>query len=274
MSNAITIYNQFDQLTKAASALVKSGYFQDVKTEAQAIVKVMAGAELGLPPFSSMTGIHIIQGKPVLGSNLIATLVKNDPRYDYHIKTSTNTECVIEWLEGGKVVGTSEFTMNEAKAANLTGKDNWNKYPSDMLFARALTRGARRYAPGIFGGSPIYTPEELGAETDEEGNIIIDSVAKDVTPPPAQPVTPPANGKLTLETAMQEKNREGVAYGDLPTDTLAHMANSLDKLLAKNGMTPEERAEKEYKRDACRVILDARSKSKASIPLGVIPENE
>lgn len=66
--NALTIYKDFDGLQRAAMALQKSGYFQDVKTEAQAIVKVMAGSELGLPPFASMTGIHIIQGKPVLGA--------------------------------------------------------------------------------------------------------------------------------------------------------------------------------------------------------------
>ena len=147
MTQELAIYQQFDALTKASNALYKSGYFSDVKSEAQAIVKVLAGAELGLPPFASMTGIHIIQGKPVLGANVIATLVKNDPRYNYHIQTCTNDTCVLDWYEDGKPVGTSGFTIQEAKAAGLTNKDNWVKYPSDMLFARALTRGARRFAP-------------------------------------------------------------------------------------------------------------------------------
>ena len=90
MKNALTVYDQFNELQRAAVALQESGYFKDVTSKAQAIVKVMAGAELGLPPFASMTGIHIIQGKPVLGANVIATLVKNDPRYDYQIKTATD----------------------------------------------------------------------------------------------------------------------------------------------------------------------------------------
>ncbi|NJO31398.1 MAG: recombinase RecT [Richelia sp. SL_2_1] len=49
--------------------------------------------------------------------------------------------------------------------AGLLGKDNWKKWPSDMMFARALTRGARRYCPDVFGG-PAYTKEELEDSVD------------------------------------------------------------------------------------------------------------
>jgi len=188
MTTALSVYDQFDELQRAAIALKESGYFKDVTSKAQAIVKVMAGAELGLPPFASMTGIHIIQGKPVLGANVLATLVKNDPRYDYQVKTATNEVCELEWFDNGanvgtgRKIGTSSFTMAEAKAAGLTGKDNWKKYPSDMLFARAISRGARRFAPGIFGGSPVYTPDEMGAEVDENGAMVVDSVMIDADP--------------------------------------------------------------------------------------------
>jgi len=176
MTNTIAIYEQMNQLQTAAQALHASGFFKDTTSQAQAMVKVMAGAELGLPPFASMTGIHIVQGKPVLGANLVATLVKNDPRYNYRVKQADDQACILTWYENGAAVGESSFTIAEATAAGLSGKDNWKKYTSDMLFARALTRGARRFAPGIFGGAPIYTPEELGVDTDEDGHII------DVTP--------------------------------------------------------------------------------------------
>jgi len=169
--NALSIYKDFDGLQRAALALFKSGYFTDAKSEAQAIVKVMAGSELGLPPFASMTGIHIIQGKPTLGSNVLATLVKNDPRYDYRIKQADDTACVLTWYEHGEKIGSAGFTIDEAAEAGLTGKDNWRKYTSDMLFARAISRGARRFAPGIFGGAPVYTPDEMGVDTNEQGFI-------------------------------------------------------------------------------------------------------
>lgn len=217
MSNALAIYEQMNSLTLAAKALQASGYFGDVKSEAQALVKVMAGAEIGLPPFASMTGIHIVQGKPVIGSNLVATLVKNDPRYDYRVKQADANACVINWYEGGQIVGESSFTMAEATAAGITNKPTWKAYASDMLFARALTRGARRYAPGIFGGSPIYTPEELGADTDDAGHII------DVTPTPAlaPAVTiapPPSDEDVTIREASA-RDFVNVAAALLDTDT-------------------------------------------------------
>ena len=233
MSNALAIYEQMNSLTLAAKALQASGYFGDVKSEAQALVKVMAGAEIGLPPFASMTGIHIVQGKPVIGSNLIATLVKNDPRYDYRVKQADASACVITWYEGGQVVGESSFTMTEATAAGITNKPTWKAYASDMLFARALTRGARRFAPGIFGGSPIYTPDELGVDTDADGHII--DVTPAPAPAPAITITAPmpdddlviheasarefiavASGLLSTDEADIKTRLQGLGYTGIP----------------------------------------------------------
>lgn len=206
MTNALTIYEQMSELRTAANAMHASGMFADVKTQAQALVKIMAGAEMGLPPFASMSGIHIVQGKPVLGANLIATLVKNDPRYDYRIRTCDNNQCVLVWYENGAAVGESEFTTAEAQAAGLAGKDNWKKYPSDMLFARAISRGARRYAPGIFGGAPVYTPDEVNLDTDKDGHIVNVTPAVVIEPPQPQLASGPLpDDELVIaETAVRE----------------------------------------------------------------------
>ena len=225
MTNALAIYEQMNALQSAAQALHASGFFSDVKTQAQAMVKVMAGAEIGLPPFASMSGIHIVQGKPVLGANLVATLVKNDPRYDYRVKQADNKVCILTWYEGGQVVGESSFTWEEATAAGLTGKDNWRKYTSDMLFARALTRGARRYAPGIFGGAPIYTPDEMGVDTDEDGHVVEGQIVNVTTPAangnnhaPAADTGPLPDDELTVSES-EPRQFIAVAAGLLATDT-------------------------------------------------------
>ena len=185
--NALAIYEQFDTMQRVAVVLHESGYFGDVKSKAQAIIKVMAGAELGLPPFASMTGIHIIQGKPALGANVIATLIKNDPRYDYRVVELTDTVCRVEFFEQGQRCGVSEFTAQDARKA---GTKNMDKYPKNMLFSRAISNGAKWFTPGIFGGSPIYTPDELGADVDEDGNVVEGEI---VHPAPVsrQPEPPP-----------------------------------------------------------------------------------
>ena len=268
-NNQLAVYQNFDNISKAANALQKSGYFKDVTSEAQAIVKVMAGAELGLPPFASMTGIHIIQGKPALGSNVIATLIDNDPRYDYKVKKHDAKECVIDFYRNGELHGTSNFTIEEAQTAGLTNNPNWKKFPSDMLFARAITRGARRFTPGLFGGSPIYTPEELGVDTDEEGYI--DTTHEIID----QPTTPSNNGHdlvdvaiaeggkvsstMSLETAENMVDSKKRRYGDMTNDELSGYSIGIGKLLAKNGLTPEKHDEYMMKMDAIQVILEARN---------------
>jgi len=168
--SALTIYQKdgFDTIQRTAMALYKSGYFTDAKSEAQAIVKVMAGAELGLPPFASMTGIHVIQGKPALGANLIASLIKSHPNYNYRVIELTPEVCRIQFYENGEKSGVSEFTAQDAQRA---GVKNMQKYPKNMLFARAISNGARWHCPDIFGGSPVYTGEELGVDFDEDGYI-------------------------------------------------------------------------------------------------------
>ena len=191
MDNALAIYNQFSQLQAAAQVLYKSRYFSDVQDEAKAIVKVMAGAELGLPPFASMTGIHIIQGKPAIGANVIATLIKNDPRYNYRVLEHTDNVCRIQFYEDGQPCGVSEFTAKDAQKA---GTKNMDKYPKNMLFARAISNGAKWYTPGIFGGAPVYTPDELGADVDEDGTIIEGSY----TAQPQQAQKPPAPTKAMM----------------------------------------------------------------------------
>ena len=171
MSNSLAVIDrgEFDTMQRVSKALVASGYFNDAKDMSQALVKVMAGREMGLGPFASMTGVHIIKGKPVLGANLIATLIKAHPDYNYRIKAHTNEICEIEFFEHGESVGVSSFAASDAKAAGLSG-DNWRKYARNMLFARAISNGAKWHTPGIFGGAPVYTPDELGADVQYDGN--------------------------------------------------------------------------------------------------------
>lgn len=174
---------QYELMKKQAGAFFRSAMFPDLKSHEQAVVKVMIGKELGLNAFASITGIHMVQGKPVIGANLIATMIANHRAYNYRILKSTKEVCEIEFYESkdkivnkDTAVGSVCFTIQEAQEAGLLGKDNWKKYPSDMLFARAISRGARRFAPGIFGGAAVYTPDEMGVDTDEDGVITRDKI--------------------------------------------------------------------------------------------------
>lgn len=162
--------------------LAKSGYFQDTRDAAQAIVKVLAGQELGFGPVASMTGVYIVKGKVSLSANLMGAAVKRSGRYNYRVLELTDEAAEIEFFEDGKGIGRSRFTLQDAQKAGLNGSDNWRKYPRNMLFARALSNGVKWYCPDVTGG-PAYTPDELGAVVDEDGEVI----EAEAIDPPASP---------------------------------------------------------------------------------------
>lgn len=148
------------EITSLADAFVKSGFFADTKQQAQAIVKILYGQELGIGPVASMLNVHVIEGKPALGSNLMAAIIKRSGRYDFTVDRHTTTECVLTFYTGQRKLGQSTFTIDDAKRAGVAGRQNWTRYPKAMLFARALSMGARMYCADIFLGA-IYEPEEL-----------------------------------------------------------------------------------------------------------------
>ena len=57
-----------DQLARASDMLSKSGMFPDCKTPAQVAVKLMVARDMGLTATQVMTGLHMVKGKPFIGS--------------------------------------------------------------------------------------------------------------------------------------------------------------------------------------------------------------
>jgi hypothetical protein len=196
------------ELRQVGEIMFASGMFRDLKSVQQAMVKLLAGAELGYGPFQSLRAFHVIEGKPVETSGEITARIKRSGKYrmeTYFIdesgnhldpiktKSSITHGCVVlihervdgTWIPLEPVV----FTKDDAKEAGLLSKQVWKSYLRDMLFARTLTAAARRHCADIFGG-PIYGPEEFGAEVsiDSEGNQVI--VGFEPPAPPPQTVEP------------------------------------------------------------------------------------
>jgi hypothetical protein len=253
------VIQSMDDVERAARAMAASKFFPDSREAAQAIVKVLAGRELGFGAFASMTGVAIIQGKPVVGANLTAAAIKQTGKYNYRVTEHTEQVCRIKFFENGQEVGVSSFTMEDARAAGLVGKDNWKKYPRNMLFARAISNGQKWYAPDVYNGVTVYTPDEMGAVVDEEGNAVIEAVTVDErikpTPqseskkPQAQPaptdehkrlvqefaesfnsiplplrgkaITPKMNDEEALKKAIQHNKNLAVKSGDIASAEMA-----------------------------------------------------
>jgi len=171
------------ELKEVAAVFIESGSFNDVKQAAQAMVKIMAGQELGFSPIVSMTNIHFFNGKVSIGSNLMASLIKDSGKYEYKITEHTNEACSIQFYQRIKDELKSlgvpvRYTIQDATKAGLTGKEVWKKYPSDMLFAACIRQGTRRYCADVLRG---MTPEsDNGVEEDTVDRSAFDNEAETV----------------------------------------------------------------------------------------------
>jgi hypothetical protein len=200
------------QMKAVAQAMAMSGMFPDIaRDSAKAFVKIMAGQEMGIPPFQAMSDISIIQGKAAAGGNIYASKVKSNPRYDYRVKSWTAQGCEIEFFEliDGKreSIGVSQFDEKDAQRAGLLGKGSWKMYPRNMFFNRAMTAGVRTFCPDALNGVNAYTPEELGSEVDEDGRAIVQS-----------------------STSFPDQYRGGAPLGDSPAEDLPDPAEAFNDI--------------------------------------------
>jgi hypothetical protein len=102
-------------------------------------------------------------GKGSISAQLMAGLLRRHG-YDFKVTTETDQRVAMTFhkLVDGKrrKLGDVTWTILEAIGAGLTWRDLWRHYPTDMLWARCLMRGARRYASEV-GTGLAYTREEL-----------------------------------------------------------------------------------------------------------------
>lgn len=126
---------------------------------------------LGLHPMVAITGIHVIEGKPSASAALISALVRR-AGHTLRVKGDAK-QATAQIIRTDDREWTFEvtFTIDDARNAGLLGKDVWKKYPASMLKARAISAVARDACEeALFGVH--YTPEELGAVVDQEGNPV------------------------------------------------------------------------------------------------------
>jgi hypothetical protein len=221
------------------SVLVKSGFFQDTKDVAQAIVKVLAGRELGFGPIASMQGVYIVKGRVTLSANLVGAAIQRSGKYRYVVKTLTNDACTLVFRGPDNTSFESTFTIQDAQQAGLAS-GNYKTFPRNMLFARALTNGARWFCPEVFNG-PIYTPDELGAVVNDEGQVI-EVTASEPAPQPAavdqetgeMPDDERSAALRDWVVASDEAIRLGIAHNQPPSNaSLESIRKGTDGLTAR-----------------------------------------
>ncbi|MDU7239828.1 hypothetical protein [Actinomyces sp.] len=195
---------------KLAGASLLPAQYQ--RQPANILLAIQTGAPLGFTAMQSIHGIHVIKGKPTMSADMTAAAVRRAGHKLRITGDDTHAVAVLIRSDDPEFEYRCEWTLDRAKKAGLLGNDTWAKYPAAMLRARAITEVARAGASEALYGV-VYTPEELGAEVDEDGAVI------DVEPAP-KPARPLVDDKTLSEVtelagALGLKSKavlEGVAY--------------------------------------------------------------
>jgi hypothetical protein len=125
---------------------------------------ILAGREVGIPPMRALQHMHIVDGRPTMSAEQKRAQALAAGHDIVYVETTT-TRCVVKGRRSGSDQWTTvTWTMDDAKAAKLDGKDNYRKHPRRMLQARATGELCDLLFPDATGG--LATFEQAVDETD------------------------------------------------------------------------------------------------------------
>jgi hypothetical protein len=148
-----------DSMQTMANAVAKSKLWKTVDTPEKALALMLLCQSEGLHPMTAVRRYDLIQGTPTMKSE--AQLAEFYQRGGAVVWMQRTAEvCEAKFLHprhcpDGVII---KWTMEDARRAGLTNKDNWKHYPRQMLAARVISEGVQTVDPGA--GLGMLTPEE------------------------------------------------------------------------------------------------------------------
>jgi hypothetical protein len=207
MQNQIVVHNQSVQdITAMAQAITKSGLF-GIKQPDQAVALMLVAQSEGRHPASVASEFDIIQGRPALKSQAaLARFQAAGGKIQWIDRTDTKASAKFSHPSGGEL--SVEWTIAQASAAGLTGKQTWKQYPRQLLSARVVAEGVRAVFPACLNG--VYLAEEVQdfdtkpRPSKEVIEIIQEAPSvKEVPSLPEPPKEEPINAKLDAPVPME-----------------------------------------------------------------------
>lgn len=159
-------------------------------------VILMTGHELDISPMQAIRSINVIKGKAVMSSDLMAALVQRRSSVCeyFRLVESTPERATYETKRRGHPEPVRlSYTLAEAKAAGLLGKDNWRNHGTAMLRARSSGALARAVYPDLVHG--MYVEDEGEEIARDEAVAYAAPAPVDAAgdaPPPAEEAPPPS----------------------------------------------------------------------------------
>lgn len=181
----------WDVLERQANVLAQSGI---VPSQYQGkpndiIAAGLMGHEVGWGVMTSLQLIHVVEGKPEVSAEGMVALIR---RAGHSLKGTVSPEGA--YVSGRRGDSGDEmeysFTQEDAKRADLAGKQNWRRYPSSMLWARAVSQLGRMLFPDVLLGVSYVHGEISGADFD---------LGEPIVPPPVDGVLDASGSPMLME---------------------------------------------------------------------------
>ena len=193
-------FNSVNEIIEFAQYAIDSGLIpKNFKTPESVFAVVQQGRELNIGAFTALNNIHSIQGKPTISSHMQRALARRNGTYwqiidDFKIlpEVKDNDDNIIskrdvvttirfftkaDKLDGRIIEQDISYHWSDAIRAGWNTKDNWKKYPKNMLLARCFSKGIMIVDPESQMG--FYETSETAdalndtvISLDENGNII------------------------------------------------------------------------------------------------------
>ena len=152
MSTAVSFYALSD-MQVMAEAVAQSGLF-GMKSMPQALALMLVAQAEGQHPATITQDYDIIQGKACRKTHsVMARFQMMGGRVEWHQLTDAVADATFTHSAGGSL--RMSWTIEQAKKAGLTNKDNWKNYPRAMLRARCIAEGVRAVYPAAIGGMMV-----------------------------------------------------------------------------------------------------------------------
>lgn len=196
--NALTTYTPNDILT-TAKALIASGFLpKSIDTVDKAFAIITMSQELGIGMWQGLNGINVIQGKPTVSPQLMLALINRSGQLEDMQIDANADRAIVTLKRRGRTAHTETFTIKDAAAQGLTGKDNYRKQPATMLKWRAVAAAARVVFPDAIMG--LYTVEEIAPDA-----VTVTEDGEATYTPPAITVTTPVQPDVTVTSEGEAK---------------------------------------------------------------------
>lgn len=203
------------------AGLVKSGLLpRTIDTPEKAAVVILKGYTLSLDAVTAFDYIDVVEGRPNLRAQLVRGLVARSGKGRIQVAEQSSQRAVCIGFRPGWSPTRVEYTIEDAQRAGLVGKDNWKKYPADMLVARASVRVGRFMFADVLAGFDTAWAGDEGAEPwesidnpDTGGTItVIEGEAREV-PEETEPEWKAELAVLKRDTGVTNDDLERVLGG-------------------------------------------------------------